>query len=623
MSLFKKALDESLDCAHGFSASRQRAINKLFQLAQTAPLLDIMEANVLERLQDISSRGEAYGRVLAALLARDGFWEALDARSHLRRLIVSNPHTFIPALLLPQNAKRFCEDLGWEENLSWLAGLSVAGPSAHDAGPPSELRVPLDSAVPWPEGMLWPSHRHLQLEVAFHAAGPEWLSALSAAGVLDRWLVACLGAGAAGKALAAAKNLPCLSMEKSSGIFGALLASQFPCKRRLAMAWGDSLPQKHSGHERDLHAEAQRQDGEAKAALWQVVIDAGAPKVQNIPQPPDTAEVPARIPDLSGAWALAIEGARGGALDAGSSWAWEEFAASGHGAPVETDVWNGRNGMDACRELGSLPTAVNLPRLLAGHSGERLNRSLAALAKSGSWISPQDEQAVAQARGSSLFGLLLSRGMGPEGILHACKMGASLAPLAEGKPLLKSLFEAGGGMLCEAFDAIAAAARAVGEDILSARDVDGSGPIHWACAALSADAARALAIHGVDIMARDKNGQSAGHWIAKSYSGSSAKKTEPVLRALSELGFDWSGLDNKGVSALSALASKGSIVSLAAAIRANPEAIHAKGLNALSAAEILIRRGGPALAEFEGMVFEITMEGAPKGSLPAKKRQRI
>lgn len=626
MSPFRKALDESLACPPGFAATRQPAIKKLFQLAQSEPLADIVEANALVRLQDISSRGEAYGRVLAALLSRDGFWEALDARSHLRRLMVSNPHTFIPALLAPANAQRFCEDPGWEDNLSWLAGLSASQEAP--LPPPSELGIPLDSAEPWPAEMLsisYRHHRHAQLAAVFCSAEPEWLQALSSSGVADRWLIACLAAGASDKALAAAKKLPPLSAEQSSRIFASLLLSQFPQRKRLAMAWGGSLPQKHSRDERERHAEAQAQDGQEKAIVWQAVIDAGAATVRNIPLPCEATETehPERIPDLSGAWALAIEGARGGALDPGSSWAWEEFAASGHGAPVEKDAWNGKNGMEVCRALGSQPAQVNLSRLLARHSGARLDRSLAALANSGSWISPEEQEAVAQARGSSLLGLLFNHGMGPEGIGHACAMGASLASRSEGKPLLRSLFESEAGMRSEAFGALVAAARAAGEDILSTRDVDGSAPVHWACAALSAEATRALAAHGADLLERDKNGHSAGHWIAKSYSGSSAKKTEPLLLALSELGFDWGCLDNKGISALSALASKGSIISLAAAIRANPDAIHAKGFQALSAAEILIRRGGAALAEFESMVFEITM-ATPSASSPlAKTRQRI
>lgn len=616
MTILKTALDELSGLTFGFFGRRQETAKILFQQAQLAPLEDFIQADALKRLGSSTSQGEVYGRILATALARDGFWEGLNATASLRHLIQSNPYTFMPFLMLPDHADFFCSGPEGVDNLAWLARSRTPARSQSD---PVYFSVPLDSPDPWPEEMLSGYYGKDNRADALRLAEPAWLKTLVQIGRLDEWICACLGAERPDRALAAAQASSGLSESGSSKIFSALLSARFPAKHSLEMAWGNAIPQKHSRHEREAHALAQSADGEAKAAIWQAIISGGAPIVQRAP-PPSIAKdaLPPRIADLSGAWVLKMEAARGGALDRESAWAWQEMSSSGLGAPVEKDAWDGRHGMQVARGLGLPADRVDLPLLLATHQGDRLNRALSGLADSGAWIEPSDEADISAKRGSSLIGALIEQGASSGGLRGALRMGAAAIDPPQSKPRLKSLLEFGGAP--SDIEILLIAAGQSAQSLLSV-DVDGSGPIHWASSALAADCIHFLAARGVSLSTRDLKGLSAGHWAAKRYSGTSAKEAQAALAALSEFGFDWASLDNKGLSALAALASKGPISTLASAIKANPEAIHAKGLTAPSAADILRRRGGESLAEFERMVFSI---GAPESSAPtsAIKNQR-
>jgi len=88
-------------------------------------------------------------------------------------------------------------------------------------------------------------------------------------------------------------------------------------------------------------------------------------------------------------------------------------------------------------------------------------------------------------------------------------------------------------------------------------DKDGATALHWAARALELPVMQKFVDFGADINARDAKGQTILHWAARKYGAKAEKKFVPVVEFLSDNGFDWAAVDQKGDTGVATLAKSG------------------------------------------------------------------
>lgn len=383
--------------------------------------------------------------------------------------------------------------------------------------------------------------------------------------------------------------------------------------------------------------------GEAKSVIYKKLIALGLPKGAHpgwsrrhpVPMGEMPLEQHVHGSSPSMAYPLAVEAARGGMLAEKDFpiWAWMEMLSTDKmsGSIIKAQ-FGGQSPLEwalaAGLKVDELPKSIFSQVIALSGDGCGIDGLLACLSRGAAKLVGIDEDVQGyNSIVESQMGRLLHIGAGVEGISHAVKIGVNPFALdASGRSALENLFDldrAGryvdrAAALLDCADTLETGGR---DKMLAMRGKKGSTPLHWAARALCKESVAMLLDLGADPNAKDEDGKTAGHWAAKKYGAKSAPKVGPVIEALTKGGHDWKTLDEKGVSALAALAAKAPLEPLSEALAAHVDAVRIKGDGGKSALEVLAARGGAnatALAQKMDMLSEL---GAVKGADAGAKKK--
>ena len=186
--------------------------------------------------------------------------------------------------------------------------------------------------------------------------------------------------------------------------------------------------------------------------------------------------------------------------------------------------------------------------------GEKVDLSIAPGRELGAASIPRPMGAVAWMLSQAENPVALSEGISAMGVDWVEK-----DPL--GRTFAHSLLSAGSKKTVDAcmaaLDAMQSAAPGSVIALANAMDKDGATALHWAARALELPVMQKFVDFGADINARDAKGQTILHWAARKYGAKAEKKFVPVVEFLSDNGFDWAAVDQKGDTGVATLAKSG------------------------------------------------------------------
>ena len=448
------------------------------------------------------------------------------------------------------------------------------------------------------------------VRASFAAHEADFLRAIDEAGLGGAWVHCCASQGSLDFASRAcqALDLSALGQDYARSLFRALCVARCQPLERLR------LEQLHGGVKASKRErrDAIAQVGQAKAQCWRAARGAGVEPLGGPAIMDEGLEVSldphGAIDCPSAAWVLKAEAELGGAARGPAIALWARFSSSPKWLDLESQLWDGASGAAWGFAHGADPQAWEPRRLrwLQGCSRESVDSFLRALADAGRRFSP------AEPGFDELFDLGARAGCSPGALDDLARMGARpcLTNAQGAWPLQTVLQEMPHADRARAAEALWQIAQAQGQGpaFLQAKGADGSGPMHWAANARSAGALELLAAQGLGVNALDAKNRAPAHALARALSGAERALAWPAIETLERLGADWGALDAKGLSPLATLVSKGALdeaIKLAKMRPANAQALWAKTANALSAADIAGRVGGPVWARFERGAMDI------------------